>query len=657
MEGITLGNRYELLEKIGEGGTAIVYKAKCHLLNRFVAVKVLKNEFSNDAEFVQKFKREATAAASLSCNNIVNIYDVGTENNISYIVLEYVNGKTLNEIIKQYGRIEPQKAVNIAKQIAVALNCAHSNNIIHRDIKPHNILVTAENIIKVTDFGIAKASNTATITNADKVMGSAHYLSPEQARGASVDCKTDIYSLGIVLYEMVTGKVPFDAETPVSVALKHIQEPIVPPINVNPNISASLNQVILKAVEKEPAKRYANVKELIADLDNVKYNPQTNNTLNDDYTRVMTPIKDFDEINNSAKLSSNKDVSDEDEDIEDSDNDEPESRTERNAKNKLSKKKKYIIGGTLACVLLIATLAIAYIAGLGGIGNLKPAASNNIAVPSVIGESKDKAQSQLTSLGLKAQFINENSDKAVGTVLSCYPSPGSTAKKDDTIKMTVSIGPKSGTVPDVSNNDQDTASSVIKNSGFVVGSKTPKFSDTIPKDYVISTDPTAGSTLTVGGTINLIISKGPEIPNITIPSVYGMTLDKAQAALAGLSVNVINLQTGNKAQDNIVHEQDISAGKTVKQGANITLTVYKYDSTQDPDVIKSAAALQKAKDAVANASNTKKTADISNAKTLVDALPDGSDKSSLLSTLNGITPIDSSNSTNSSLTNNGNGSK
>lgn len=654
MVGITLGNRYELLEKIGEGGTAIVYKAKCHLLNRFVAVKVLKEEFTNDEEFVRKFKREATAAASLSCNNIVNIYDVGTEGSISYIVLEYVNGKTLNEIIKQYGRIQPEKAVNIAKQIATALNCAHSNNIIHRDIKPHNILVTAENIVKVTDFGIAKASNTATITNADKVMGSAHYLSPEQARGASVDCKTDIYSLGIVLYEMVTGKVPFDAETPISVALKHIQEPIIPPVNVNPNISPSLNSVILKATEKEPEKRYANVNELISDLDNVKYIPQTNQTLNDDYTRVMTPIKDLDEIKGAVKLNRKEDIpseaENEDDEDEDNEDDVPESRSERNAKNKLSKKKKYIIAGTLICVLLIATLAISYIVGLGGLKNLTPATSSNVTVPSVIGETKDKAQTELKNLKLNPQFVNENSDKPVGTVVTCDPGPGSAAKAGDTIKMTVSIGPKNGTVPDVSGNDLDTATSAITQSQFVIGSKTTKHSDNVPKDYIIGTDPTAGTSLAVGGTVNLIISSGPEIPTVTVTSVIGMTLDKAQAALTGLSVNVINLQTGNKAQDNIVHDQDIAAGKAVKQGANITLTVYKYDSTQDPDVIKAAAALQNATNAVTAAEKSKAQADIDSAKTLVNALPDGTDKTNLLNRLNAITPVSSNTSVNNTPT-------
>lgn len=250
MIGTVLSNRYKLEEEIGVGGTAVVYKAKDILLNRNVAVKVLKGEFSDDEDFVSKFKREATSAASISDTNIVNIYDVGTEGKINYIVMEYIDGKTLKEVIKEQGKIGPKALVGVAIQISKALDCAHRNNIIHRDIKPHNIMVTKEGLVKVTDFGIAKASNSVTITSTNKVLGSAHYLSPEQAQGKQVDCRTDIYSFGIVLYEMATGKVPHDADTPVSVALKHIQEPVDPPRNLNGSIPNSLNNLILKCLEK-----------------------------------------------------------------------------------------------------------------------------------------------------------------------------------------------------------------------------------------------------------------------------------------------------------------------------------------------------------------------------------------------------------------------
>ncbi|WP_243128883.1 Stk1 family PASTA domain-containing Ser/Thr kinase [Clostridium novyi] len=298
MTGTILGNRYELLQKIGEGGMAEVYKAKCHLLNRYVAVKILKNQYSDNMEFVNKFKQEAAAAASLSHNNIVGIYDIGSENNINYIVMEYIDGKTLKQIINENQVLKYNKAIEIASQIAKALECAHNNNIIHRDVKPHNILVTKDGIIKVTDFGIAKATSSVTITNSDKIIGSAHYISPEQAKGKFVDCKTDIYSLGIILYEMVTGEVPYDGESPVSVALKHVQEQVIPPIKVNPNIPESLNKLILKAVEKEPYKRYQSAHDILMDLEKIQQNPNTNiaaNVEENEYTKIMSPIPDVDE--------------------------------------------------------------------------------------------------------------------------------------------------------------------------------------------------------------------------------------------------------------------------------------------------------------------------------------------------------------------------
>ena len=316
MDGIVLGNRYELLEKIGEGGMAEVYKARCNILNRFVAVKILKKEFSNNAEIVEKFKREATAIATLSDNNIVNIFDVGTQDDINYIVMEYVKGKTLKDIIKQVGKMNYETAISVAIQIAKALDCAHRNNIIHRDIKPQNILVTEDGIMKVTDFGIAKSSTSETITNTSTIMGSAHYFSPEQAKGSFVDCRTDIYSLGVVLYEMVTGTLPFEADTPVSVALKHIQEEVVPPKNLNSKVPDSLNKLILKAMEKEPIKRYQTAKEMIADLQKIKDNPNASidkNEEDNDHTIIMSAVTE--QIAKQEKVNNKKN----DEDYEDDD--------------------------------------------------------------------------------------------------------------------------------------------------------------------------------------------------------------------------------------------------------------------------------------------------------------------------------------------------
>lgn len=586
MVGITLNNRYELLQKIGEGGTSIVYKAKCHLLNRYVAVKILKEDLSSDKEYVEKFRREATAAASLSCSNIVNIYDVGNEGSINYIVLEYINGKTLNEIIKGQGKIGWKKAVAITKQIAKALNCAHSNNIIHRDIKPHNILVTEDGIVKVTDFGIAKASDSVTITSTDKVMGSAHYLSPEQARGTTVDCKTDIYSLGIVMYEMVTGKVPFDAESPVSVALKHIQEPIVPPKNINPEIPADLNKIILKAVEKDPNKRYANAVDLIFDLNNIDGNVELNaerNKLNDDYTRVMSPIKIAEDFRSVSNTVSEDEVNEDDFEEEEPKN--QKNRNEEASDKKLSKKKKYVIAGTLIAVVLIATLGIAFIAGLGGLSNLNKTNAGNITVPTLVGLTQADAKSKLDSLNLKSQFIKENSDKTSGTVTASDPGAGTSVKAGDTVRMTVSIGPKTSAVPDVTGNDLQSAIDTLTQAGFVVGTKTYEYSDSIAKDSIINEDPTPNTKLAQGGTVNLVISKGSQIQTVTVPSLYGLTLDQAISKLNGkLTPNTVETKTGDKTKDGTVSGQDPKAGISVQQGSTVNIYVYKYDSSLDPSV-------------------------------------------------------------------------
>ena len=264
--GKMLNNRYEILEKIGNGGMATVYKAKCHVLNRYVAIKILRDEFTTDSEFIKKFKSEAQSAASLTHPNIVSIYDVCNEDNLYYIVMELIQGKTLKDIIIEDGILSWKWSINIAIQIASALETAHKHNIIHRDIKPHNIIITEDGMAKVTDFGIAKAVSNSTITAFGTTIGSVHYFSPEHARGGYTDAKSDIYSLGIVMYEMLTGKVPFDADTPVSVALKQVQEEAVEPINYNKNIPISVNRIILKAMQKDPNLRYQNATEMLEDL-------------------------------------------------------------------------------------------------------------------------------------------------------------------------------------------------------------------------------------------------------------------------------------------------------------------------------------------------------------------------------------------------------
>lgn len=551
MIGKMLGNRYELLEKIGEGGMAEVYKAKCHSLNRFVAVKILKAEYSSDKDFVEKFKREATAAASLSDNNIVTIYDVGTEDGINYIVMEYVKGKTLKDIIREKRRLSNEETVEVAIQIAKALSCAHKNNIIHRDIKPHNIMVTEDGMVKVTDFGIAKASNSVTITNTSKVLGSAHYFSPEQAKGSYVDFRTDIYSLGIVIYEMITGRVPFNADSPVSVALKHIQETPVPPKDINSSIPNSLNNLILKAIEKEPIKRYQSIKEMLSDLEKIKNDWNYNipiTTFDNDETRVMDPVNIEDEY---------------EEDDEDK------------IKKPMDKKKKRILILSISVVLVFVLGILAAYFAFKGTGS-----KGDVAIPNIVGLKSDEAKKLVEAKGLKFLVVdNEKSDKPAGTITRCNPEEGTMVKSGSTVRVYVSGGASNNTVPDLKEININTAKDILKSDGITLGNVTYEFNDTIEKDNIIRQTPDPDTPVDSSTKVDLVVSKGPETPMTTVPKLKGLTYDQAVAALknSNLSAGTVTyIQTKDKTQDTVVQSSNPQEGSSVKQGTSVALSVYKY---------------------------------------------------------------------------------
>jgi serine/threonine-protein kinase len=546
---------------------AVVYRATDHLLNRNVAVKVLKEQFSSDSEFVQKFKREATAAASLSDNNIVNIYDVGTQDDINYIVMEYVSGKTLKQIIKEEVRIPSEKTIEIAIQIAKAIKCAHKNNIIHRDIKPHNILVTEDGIVKVTDFGIAKASNSVTITNSNKIMGSAHYFSPEQAKGSFVDFRTDIYSLGIVMYEMVTGRVPYDAESPVSIALKHIQEPVVPPIKLNENVPESLNKLILKAVEKEPIKRYQTMEDMLVDLKKIENNQKLNLTeddLNDDMTRIMDPVDVNDSYNNE------EDYGYEDE-LED-----------KKPKPVLDSKKKKTI---LIVALFMLVIVIGAVSGYFAFS--KHGNSVEAAVPNIVGMKQDEAKKLVESK--KLNFVvgaKEKSDKPEGTVIECFPKAGTKVKVNSDVRVIISEGTDTMGVPNVVGIDLNTAKNIISSSGLSVGNISYRYSDTVSQGQVISQDPEADSKVKDGAKVNLVVSKGAEVKYVTVPDVSGRSIGDAEAILknAGLRVAQNPVETSDKTKENLgVTNQSVGASQQVKEGTTVTLTYYVYKEPENKD--------------------------------------------------------------------------
>lgn len=562
MIGKILGDRYELIEKIGEGGMAEVYKAKCLKLNRYNAVKILKKEFSSNKEIVEKFKREATAIANFSHPNIIGVLDVGTQDGINYIVMEYVKGKTLKQIIKEQVKIPSNAAVEIAIQIAKALECAHKNNIIHRDVKPQNILIAEDGTVKVSDFGIAKSVTSSTVAHTTEVMGSAHYFSPEQAKGSYMDERTDIYSLGIVLYEMVTGKVPFDGENAVSIALKHIQEPVVPPKNISPEIPENLNKLILKAMEKEPIKRYQSAKEILNDLMKIKNNVDftiVNNNFDEDYTRVMAPV--------NVKKPVKEDIYEVNDEYEDEDED-----------TKSSKKKvKTIILFSLIAVLVIALGALAASLKLRGSTSKLP---ENVKIPEIKGLKKDEAEKKLKDAGLNMNIMEVvKGDEPEDTILDVSPSEGMEVKRNSTVNVKISGGVPTLKAPKLVEFDINAAKQILQAAQLEVGNTSYEYSDDIAKDIVMKQSPEPGTDVKKGSKIDLVISKGKQYAFAKVPNVVGKTPEEAKTLLEAVKLTLgtpKTVETNKKEEDGKVLSQSIPEGKEIKEGSSVEITVGKY---------------------------------------------------------------------------------
>lgn len=587
MIGTILGSRYELIEKIGEGGMAVVYKAKCRLLNRYVAVKILKEEYTTNFEFMDKFRKEAAATASFSHNNIVNVFDVGVEGKYNYIVMELVNGNTLKKVIHEKGNLPYEEVISIGIQIAKALECAHRNGIIHRDIKPHNILVTEDGTVKVTDFGIAKASNTDTITHTSKVIGSAHYFSPEQAKGKVVDFRTDIYSFGIVLYEMATGKLPFDGDSPVSIALKHIQEPVIPPSAINYNIPVGLSNLIMKAIEKDPIKRYQTATDILNDLrkiqNNQDYTIVQNTNIDEDYTRVMDPIQ-VDKIKSSYKKN---DFEEEDFDDDDDDDFEDEEPKKKGTSKKMDKKKKKMI------IISFATIFVLILGVFSSTIYSKLSDSNKnskeIKIPNIVGKTEAQGKKMIEDLGLI--FVvdgQEKNDKPKGTIIKCIPDVGTTVKKKFQVKVILSEGPEEIPVPDLRNISSEEAQNQIVDKGLRVGTITQENNETYAEGTVIRQDPQPAALAKKGDTVNIVVSKGSSIKSTIVPTLKGESIDAADSILS-----ISNLKLGEKvpiitddiSKDGIIFNQSIEAGTKVKEQEVINVNYYKYEEPKPEKVI------------------------------------------------------------------------
>ena len=575
--GKMLDNRYEILEKIGNGGMATVYKAKCHVLNRYVAIKILKDEFTTDSEFIKKFKTEAQSAASLTHPNIVSIYDVCNEDNLYYIVMELIQGKTLKDIIIEDGVLSWKWSVNIATQIASALEAAHKHNIIHRDIKPHNIMITEDGIATVADFGIAKAVSNSTITAFGTTIGSVHYFSPEHARGGYTDAKSDIYSLGIVMYEMLTGKVPFDADTPVSVALKQVQEEPEDPMKYNSNIPLSVNRIILKAMQKDPNLRYQNATEMLRDLSLALKKPNEDFVVlatrsDDSPTQKIPTIYELEmEKNNDRKAPK---VSHREEDSS--------SKKKPNKIKAFYQKHKW---AEVATVILVAIILFV-LAMYATIATLTDR-PDQVSMPNLVGDEegigrmkKDEAVKQLEELGFENITITEEYHDTVeeGYVISQTPEYVGEFRinVDDEITLVVSKGQKIIRLPNkmVGKTIEEVTKELDKLE--LKYEIVEENSEKVEAEIVLAVNPEEGEEITASTVIQITKSIGSAFKDVPVPSVLNQEESVAVKTLSdlGLIVNVVYEENASKS-DGVVTSQSISGGKTVKEGENIELVVNK----------------------------------------------------------------------------------
>lgn len=586
--GTMLGSRYEILKRVGSGGMADVYMAKDHKLNRNVAVKVLKSEYVEDEKFLRKFDIEAQAVACLNHPNIVNIYDVGMEDGVNYIVMELADGMTLKEYIRRKGYLSPKETVEISTQIASALSHAHKNHIIHRDIKPQNILVSESGNIKVTDFGIAKAANNNTVTSTATAMGSVHYISPEQAKGRFCDEKSDIYSLGITMYEMATGHVPFDHENGVTIALMHLQNEIIPPSQIREGIPDSLEKIILKCTMKKPEERYQTAEELMDDLKLVFEDTSG------EYIGVVPAVDDSPTIMIDQNELPEEETPEETMVEDDNENAYVDGLDEDDEGGMNSKLEKLVIvlAAVVGAIILISILVFV-VRSSGLFKSGKSTGTTNVVtttepteekdepylVPNVKGMSYDAAKEQIGD-NLKIKKVEEYSDEyAQGLVIRQSPESDVEVKIGTEITLTVSKGRDTRQdevdVPDVEGKSESSAKSTLTGFGFNVTVKEAYDSD-VEKGKVISQSPAGGTKLQKGSSVTITVSKGEkEVEQITVPNLKYYTQSEAKQQLKnmGLSLGSVLTEYSDTVEKGLVIRQTVSAGSKVKKGTAVGIYV------------------------------------------------------------------------------------
>ena len=555
MDKIILDSRYEIIKEIGVGGMAKVYKAKDKLLGRYVAIKILKDQYAEDEEFSKKFNNEAQSAARLSHINIVNVYDIGKDmlngKLIQYIVMEYVEGETLKDLIDRERVLENHDIIDYSTQIAQALKSAHDSGIVHRDIKPQNILIDKYGLCKVTDFGIARVSSNATITYTSSILGTVHYISPEQAKGKIVDLKSDLYSLGAVMYEMATGKVPFDADNSVGIAVMHIQDDPIPPREINPNLSKHLNYIIMKLLKKDPTERFQNATELIEALDDESLVKGESSFEDTARIPIVVPKKEtykepIEEEKEAVYVSAGE------------------------GKVHKEKKKKPIKIRPLAILAFILVAAVYFFSSRNK--------SDEIEVPTVVNLTEEQAVSQLEKRGFRANISRyaESDEYEKGKVMSQDPEASTRSKKGTIVNLVISSG-REVVVPVLKNMNLSQAEETLKDLGLKIGTTSTDYSNTVEKDLVIRQEPTAGSSVQSGSEVNLVISVGKEDSTeiIKVENYIGMSEQDAIATARnnGLRVRNVDYQYSSNTEKGLVMNQSISAETEVTENSAIDFVI------------------------------------------------------------------------------------
>ena len=583
--GKILAGRYEIIEKIGEGGMAYVFKARDNLLNRYVAIKILKEEFSKDEVFVKRFRTEAQSAASLIHPNIVSVFDVGEDRGISFIVMELLESKTLKDYIQAKGPLSSELTLKIAAQIASALEAAHKAHIVHRDIKPQNIILNQNLVAKVTDFGIAKVTNTstATITSFGKTMGSVHYFSPEHAKGGYTDAKSDLYSLGVVMYEMATGKLPFDADSPVSVALKHIQETPIEPKQINPNVSQALNQIIMKAMEKSTANRYQTATEMLTDISIALAKPtsslvarpqssieagdtQVIPTLNDSEDENLVPNVRTRQSSNRAAYTPVKE--------EKSSNIDESKNTQSAEELKKAKKKKM----TIIAIFVVLIIVVGGFSGFAINRMLNNGENDEIEIPNLVGKDFEEAQKECQEKGLelRQRSSDYNTDYEEGQIITQDPQAG-TMTKEKVVYADVSKGTRMVKVTNIEGKDIKVAKYELENTlGFVVEQE-DVISDTVAAGIVISQE-YKDVERPYGSVIKVQVSSGDGKAQVVVQNVVGKSEEEARSILEGLKLNVeVQYDVDNEKLNGTVLAQSYPTNSVLKEGDLITITVNRRE--------------------------------------------------------------------------------